>query len=274
MNVKCPKCRFRFDVLAPVGMTELQCNCPRCGTPFTYAVDGSETTGASTSSNAGENGMETAGREATTSQSGSPYQHSSKSNTSDQSHEKKAVPPPPPSGGQAVPPPFQDPRQVFGSLGRTVDPTSQPQHRGWLRWIIVSAVVGIAFMVILVQQCGSSKSYTADDVGLTESGPVDGASSTGDVSNPDFDESAPIQKAPAWIQGNWHVETDYGGISVRIRGNSIEETSAGGTSRGRFKYQNNRLYCNFGDKQVFVYRLVDETKQIDAGNGILMNKTK
>ena len=39
MKVKCPKCRYRFDLADAPGMQELQCNCPRCGMPFTFAVD-------------------------------------------------------------------------------------------------------------------------------------------------------------------------------------------------------------------------------------------
>lgn len=42
MEVKCPKCRLRFDVAVPHGFTEVQCNCPRCGTPFTYKTEGKE----------------------------------------------------------------------------------------------------------------------------------------------------------------------------------------------------------------------------------------
>ena len=38
MEIKCPKCRFRYDTPVSSGMTEVACVCPRCGTPFTYAV--------------------------------------------------------------------------------------------------------------------------------------------------------------------------------------------------------------------------------------------
>lgn len=37
MKVKCPKCRLRFEVPTDKGITEVQCYCPRCGTPFTYS---------------------------------------------------------------------------------------------------------------------------------------------------------------------------------------------------------------------------------------------
>lgn len=92
------------------------------------------------------------------------------------------------------------------------------------------------------------------------------------MSTPPYDERAAAERAPSWIQGNWHVDTDYGGISLKIYGDNIAETSGGETSYGHFKYQNHRLYCDFGDNSLFVYRLVEETRQIDAGNGVLMEK--
>lgn len=42
MKVKCPKCRLRYDVPTPKGITEVQCYCPRCGTPFTYSINNEE----------------------------------------------------------------------------------------------------------------------------------------------------------------------------------------------------------------------------------------
>ena len=38
MEVKCPKCRFKYDTAVAPGITELACVCPRCGTPFSYVV--------------------------------------------------------------------------------------------------------------------------------------------------------------------------------------------------------------------------------------------
>lgn len=36
MEVKCPRCRFRFDMPLTPGVNQLQCFCPRCGMPFSY----------------------------------------------------------------------------------------------------------------------------------------------------------------------------------------------------------------------------------------------
>ena len=34
--VRCPKCRYRFDVQVLKGFNVVQCACPRCGAPFDY----------------------------------------------------------------------------------------------------------------------------------------------------------------------------------------------------------------------------------------------
>lgn len=39
MEVKCPRCRYRFDMHKSPGVTMLQCFCPRCGQPFSYDID-------------------------------------------------------------------------------------------------------------------------------------------------------------------------------------------------------------------------------------------
>ena len=39
IEVKCPKCRFRFDTEVHRGTTEITTACPRCGFPFSYVLD-------------------------------------------------------------------------------------------------------------------------------------------------------------------------------------------------------------------------------------------
>ena len=38
IELKCPKCRFKFVEHFHSGLTELSCVCPRCGTPFAYTL--------------------------------------------------------------------------------------------------------------------------------------------------------------------------------------------------------------------------------------------
>ena len=39
MEIKCPKCRFRYEEQETPGITEMACVCPRCGTPFIHKIE-------------------------------------------------------------------------------------------------------------------------------------------------------------------------------------------------------------------------------------------
>jgi hypothetical protein len=271
MNVKCPKCRFRFDMPASPGMTELQCNCPRCGTPFTYTVDDDRPLDVSANNEAGGERL---------SESKSLADHPlSRHNQPNhiELHDKSnagSMPPPSPFGAEKSDTPlgYQDDTKAYSSQGVSHSVSGKRNDNGCLRIILIVAAIMILFVVLFFRQCGGSRSYTAEDVMVNSTGNNGGETGTVVTSDPSFDESAACEKAPGWIQGNWHVDTDYGGISLKIHGEQIAETSGGETSYGSFKYQNYHLFCDFGDNNIFIYRLVEDTKQIDAGNGILMTK--
>ena len=80
------------------------------------------------------------------------------------------------------------------------------------------------------------------------------------------------EKTPDWIQGTWVVETDYGDITVKIRGKHISETSADKTIHGTYYYENQQLNCDYGDGSFFIYKVDVDGKRIDAGDGMYMHK--
>jgi hypothetical protein len=87
-----------------------------------------------------------------------------------------------------------------------------------------------------------------------------------------FEEVHP-GKAPSWIQGTWTYGTDYGVIKLTINDKKITESIGDETVSGTFYYENRRLVCDFGDpNNITIYRLDTERQQIDAGNGMLMEK--
>ena len=87
-----------------------------------------------------------------------------------------------------------------------------------------------------------------------------------------FEEIHP-GKAPSWIQGTWTYGTDYGVIKLTINDKKITESIGDETVSGTFYYENRRLVCDFGDpNNITIYRLDTERQQIDAGNGMLMEK--
>ena len=273
MNVKCPKCRFRFDMPASPGMTELQCNCPRCGTPFTYTIDDEQTLDVSANNKAEGTKMSES-----KSLSDNPLRQHEQPHHIDPHKHSDAGTVSPPASPKAKKPDsshgYQEHAKIYRSQRVPHSVLGKRNDNGGLRKILIAVAVMMLFVVLLFRQCGRDKSYTAEDVMINSTGNNEGENGAIATSAPSFDESAAREKAPRWIQGNWHVDTDYGGISLKIHGEQIAETSGGETSYGSFKYQNHHLYCDFGDNNIFVYRLVEDTKQIDAGNGILMTKLK
>jgi hypothetical protein len=63
------------------------------------------------------------------------------------------------------------------------------------------------------------------------------------------------QKSPAWIQGIWRATTDYGVITLKIKGNTIIESIEDLSSEGTFFYNDGVLYCTFPEKTKMRYYL-------------------
>ena len=62
MQVKCPKCRFRYDTPVAAGITEIACVCPRCGTPFAHTITDDDLSQPSSDSLASGDGAAQTGR--------------------------------------------------------------------------------------------------------------------------------------------------------------------------------------------------------------------
>ncbi|MGI6242016.1 MAG: hypothetical protein ACOYJK_00530 [Prevotella sp.] len=269
MEIKCPKCRFRFEVPASPGMMELQCNCPRCGIPFTYIVEGE-------SNNTTQNHASADGSYENTSGATGQETNSSHSGTTASSHKSTTegiFPPPPPFYTREKNlSPFQTTQNTKKNRSNGKTNAVGRKGHGCLKTTLILLAALILGVTLVIRQCESTKSYSTENINIGASSNDNAKADPIIVPAPSYDANANSEKAPSWIQGNWHVETDYGGISLKIYGNQIAETSGGETSYGSYRYQNHHLYCNFGDNNIFVYRLVEETHQIDAGNGIMMEK--
>ena len=273
MNVKCPKCRFRFDVPASPGMKELQCNCPRCGIPFTYAVEENSTkdhlqshhSNGDTHGNVNSNDLYGQKGDGSYSAAALSSRQSAMGNRQPQTTSSNSF-------RAQNSSPFQTSQDTSNISSVKSSSTSQIKKFGCLKGTLLFLAVVILSYVLLIRQCESSKSYSTENINIGQSADSNIETDATPIPTPSYDEEAATEKAPSWIQGNWHVETDYGGISLKIHGKQIAETSGGETSYGKYRYQNHHLYCDFGDNNVFIYRLVEETHQIDAGNGILMQK--
>lgn len=276
MQVKCPKCRFRYDITAPSGMTEIACVCPRCGQPFTYL-------------------MEDAANEQT------------EPSTSDQDMDGEGVA----SDAKAAHTSTSTGTHAVGEMGTSTErPTGRSENLDWQRADAYSAGAAGAYnkpmtgtgneqiqkrggffrscfflffvillvLVLAVRSCWkSARTDRLDSSSLADDNTEyrldqehDSSSSHAEVDP--FEEVHP-GKAPSWIQGTWTYETEYGVIKLTVNGKKITESIGGKTVSGTFRYENRRLVCDFGDPDnITFYRLDTDRQQIDAGDGMLMEK--
>ena len=269
MQVKCPKCRFRYDVPVTPGAKELACVCQRCGTPFTYVMSEEE--------------MQDAHQQATTSVGevvASLQRPSSNTNQSAANTQQPTSNSQPPSANTQHPTNTQRPtsnpyRTNYGAgQGGVVMPPRR--KNGCVRNCFVVFLVLLTIVAFAFRMCISDRSYTSDDLD-EETEMVDNEliSSNGrdQVEVKEGPDPFASEKAPKWLQGNWSVTTPHGVITTTIRGKHIVETSNGQSSHGTFYYKRGELRCDFGDGEESVRRVDESKKIIDAGEGAWMHKT-
>ncbi|WP_146154264.1 zinc ribbon domain-containing protein [Prevotella sp. oral taxon 376] len=264
MEIKCPKCRYRFEVWRGSGVRELSCVCPRCGTPFSYELPEDEPAAHAAEVTDGEEehykpsviALQAVGNKA-----GSGLQQDKMPSPAPAAEKSTA----PPVGPQ---PYSTGPRPDTG----TVRKKKSPFGCGFKGCLI--ALLALFALILFGPHAGhSDESYVAEDaaggttVEAIEEIPVDS-----------FDTSVTKQDArptPDWVFGRWQIATEYGNIEVHIADKWISETSDGGTSHATFYYTPGQLNCFFSDDghQVKTYYRLDEDKHlIDAGEGMWMTK--
>ncbi len=276
MQVKCPKCRFRYDITAPSGMTEIACVCPRCGLPFTYLMEnaaderperspsgkdaaGGGATGDALAARAGTStGTHAAGEmgSSTESPAGSPE---------NLSWQRADARPDRPDGAYRP--------TVSGTFNKQNRKRRRPFRSCLFLFFVILLVLALA-----VRSCRKlAHTGRLDGPALTDYPPYYHHAKTHDAPDSQadadpFEETHP-GKAPSWIQGTWTYETEYGVIKLTVNGKKITESIGGKTVSGTFRYENRRLVCDFGDPDnITFYRLDTDRQQIDAGDGMLMEK--
>lgn len=284
MNVKCPKCRYRFDAPASPGMTELQCNCPRCGTPFTFDISENKTEAAprihssvvtnaeqkeenssetvSLTSSAQRVNMEAAIPSGNQQENDKPLSEGSDGSndkTIKRNNTQQAVPP---RSAQWQPSPLQS--------SHPINPFAPGTEGALHRYIMVAVLLIIIFFAgkwllhWTMRSNASNQDSTSVNLNIKE----------GDVQQYKYDERIPTQPVPTWLEGTWRYDTEYGGIVVKIKGNKVSETSGGRTLHGDFVYQDGIIFGDFGKGGTFNYRVLEETKHLDCGNGMIMQKIR
>ena len=224
-------------------MNEVACVCPRCGTPFTFAVtEGDDRPQPET-----------------------------------QEDERVKVPPIPQeperrqesqaaSGGrqaQQTPPPFTKPNPMPTS---PYSPNYKRKNNGCLRNCLLVFIVSFIVLVFTVRNCHVDRSYTQD------------ALRHSNVENNDLNVAdgmeqveSRYEKPPHWLDGTWRVETEHGPVVITIYGNRIVELFDGEENRGSFVYKRGMLYCDFGDGDTVV-REINKKKRSLLYDGLPMEK--
>lgn len=294
MQVKCPKCRLRFDVPAPEGITEVQCNCPRCGTPFTYIATNpaaDHQSPAATEKKEEEKPTTEASPEAKPTQSQAdtkPEADGSPAATPYESHANA------------------DKKVETAAMGKTEEPahthSPRPQthelpETQFLRHRQGTSLRGVLFAVaIIVVMIGAAalvvkgvdSFMTKMDSGAYMPTSVADSDSTTTAKEKEkttakaealrktrkaeSKERAEAQKEdiPAWLQGRWEVNGGQTDLTMRISGTRITVSDAFHTTHGHITYSNGRITCHLTDGRIFVYIADTHRHHIIAGDGTVM----
>lgn len=264
MQIKCPKCRFKFDTPVAPGITEILCVCPRCGTPFTYVIslDERENIDAKPAEAKEEEcaAVSLSEKDKTTSPHSSQNTNSSftpfKENLDWQKGSK--------------------PKTKPVTKDNVYKKRKRKRIKSYREFILL--VFFLCFILIAKKSCRSYSSKNnmtgapTEKIQLTDS---DDSKSSSAASSSDVDPFEEIHpgKAPSWIQGTWVFHADYGDIKLTINGDSICELIDNDMVKGTFYYKNHQLVCDFGSPDnIMIYRLDVNRQQIDAGNGMMMKK--
>ena len=239
MEVKCPKCRFRYDTPVSSGVNEVACVCPRCGVPFTFAVGESPKDPQKWNDDIPAPQTE----QATVAAEPQPANNA-----------RETASPTKESPSATTPPPFIPSITSRRSGNRAFQP--ERKDRGCLRNCLLVFIVTFVVAVFFIRNCSETHSYTSelfhdkeDTVEVTE---LDAAKADSDT-------------PPHWLEGTWRLETEYGVVVVTIRGNKIvEQLPHGEMNRGTFILKKGKLYCDYGD-EIVMMKLNTKKQQIIYG---------
>ena len=276
MQVKCPKCRFRYDITAPSGMTEIACVCPRCGQPFTYLMEDAADEQAEPLTSDQDAAEEGAVSDVSAAQTDTPTDTSVVGAT--RTTTKRPASSSENLSWQRMNTPRDNAVRNNHSPMTGVANEQNQKRGGFFRSCFFLFFFILLVLVLTVRSCWkSARTDRLDSSSLTDENTEYRLDQEHDVpsSHAEVDPFEEVHpgKAPSWIQGTWTYGTDYGVIKLTINDKKITESIGDETVSGTFYYENRRLVCDFGDpNNITIYRLDTERQQIDAGNGMLMEK--
>lgn len=258
MEIKCPKCRFRFEENIADFINEASCVCPRCGTPFVYTrevtdekadiPDKQKEDNKSVRDNKNDDFLN------------SNIKSSLKENYKNENKNAELY--------TAQWRPIYTKRQATGLKPNTQKKWLQNKNLLLIISASITFTVIAAIIITIIFSChkdevpsiasysdNSHMPYTQTDNGQT-------------ISEDDGSQ------APEWIQGRWMFHAEFYDIIIDIDGNRIIERENGHVSKGLFTYKKGKLICKFTNKSIFIYRLDFMNQTIDCGDGLIMRKIK
>lgn len=257
MEVKCPKCRFKYDTAVAPGITELACVCPRCGTPFSYVVT-EEMKHPQPEDPAATEQEPKEVEVVTTTENGKPAQPTTGQTS------------PVTEGGNEG---WIENTILGGKRPAPLTPAErQKKRRGCMRNCLLIFLIAFVGLVMVLRSCFGERSYkqTMLEQGINESLNELGDGAIVKDYEPFLVEGA--EPVPDWLQGSWRADLSDGYVVITIRGNKISEESGGEFSRGTFFYKKKQLYCKFDGSEEVEHRKVDPKRQCIVYNGVEMEK--
>ena len=277
IELKCPKCRFKFVEHFHSGLTELSCVCPRCGTPFAYTLTEQDIDTSLRQSEVAEGGPNGLNEHKDTAcgdniSLNNNQQKDSRSNEikSVHLHSNNSIEQPQNEESRHQSPPYQT---IF---------TQKAQRKS--RHSCLGIIIGLAFIAIIVvwvlskiverlERKGEPEIvtqiyYTAKGNNAVEK---DEKVIDDTVAVDSFKEIHP-EVIPEWLNGTWVTETDYGEVFLHIEGNNITERTQKGVSRGTFFYNDGTLYCSFPENTSMTYKVDIHKKIIQQGGAYWFTK--
>lgn len=272
MKVKCPKCRFKYDVEVPDGINEISCFCPRCGSPFIYKIkkvainndDTKEENGQpNIKSKKAEKEYQNAVRPAVINKRIKIGMHHVKP-TSDEVKMKKITDNKYKYGGRVflfviiVLIIISFFRSCFssGDPDKTVDESQQVERTDSMR---------------NGDKEVSHKSEKNDNsISMQGENSVSAALLS---SHNDSTKSAVYLKRPKWLEGYWlKTSNDQLIMLIVIKQKCISVVTKYDERHGVFRYEHGQVICNFDNDGTETYTIDIDKKAIVTDNGVWLDK--
>lgn len=256
IEVKCPKCRFRFETELHRGATEITTVCPRCGFPFSPVLDKDVIQEALTQP---EDVQETVSNIVSVEN----QEHTNEDVKAVQKHdESNAIALQKQSVYTAKAPQLRPNRIELLPKNYATRPLNEKDGKGKVIGVVAFVLVLMLGILYLFKGFifGENTSLFTEEPKYINDLQYDSLQVMSDkvyssVADTVGFEGITPQKAPSWIQGTWRATTDYGVIVLKIKENTIIESIEDLSSEGTFFYNDDVLYCTFPEKTKMRYYL-------------------